>query len=272
LGYPDQALQRSREALALAQELAHPFSLAFALNWAATVHQFRREWRATQERSEELIALSTEQGFALWVLFATVLHGWALAEQGQQEEGMAQMRRGANAWRATGAEVDRSYFLALLAEAHGHAGQVEDGLALLAEALAVVDRNRDRYWDAELHRLKGELLLQQAAGMGASRIAPVEEDPLNQGEAPRAGSGLDRAGPAATIEAESCFRQALEVAHRQSAKSLELRAVMSLSRLLQKQGKKEEAQRMLAEIYGWFTEGFDTRDLKEAKALLEEVS
>ncbi len=240
LGYPDQALARSREATALAQELGHSFSLAFTLNWAATVHQFRREVRAAQERAEALIALSTEQGFALWIPFGTVLRGWALAEQGRRGEGIAQMRQGMAAWQATGAEVDLPYFLALQAEANAKGGQVEDGLALLAEALVIAHRYNDVYWEPEVYRLKGEFLLQQAAGRDE--------------------------------EAETCFRQALELARRQQAKLLELRAAMSLGRLWQGQGKRGEAHQLLAEIYGWFTEGFDTADLKEAKALIEELS
>ncbi|MCI0440076.1 MAG: hypothetical protein L0177_13245, partial [Chloroflexi bacterium] len=219
LGYPDQALQRGHEAMSLAQELAHPFSLAFALNWVATVHQFRRDARATQERAEALIAFSTEQGFALWVPFGTVLQGWALAEQGRREEGMAQMRQGMAAWRATGAEVDLPYFLALLAEANAKGGQLDDGLALLAEALVIAHRHTDVYWEPEVHRLKGEFLLQQAV---------AKDD-----------------------EAEACFHQALAVARRQHAKSLELRGAMSLGRLWQRQGNREEARLLLAGVYDW---------------------
>ena len=137
------------------------------------------------------------------------------------------------------------YFLALLAETYGKAGQVREGLSALAEAIALVQKNGERSHEAELYRLKGELLLQ-------SRVQSLE-------------SRVQK-------EAEECFRQGIDIARRQSAKSLELRAVMSLSRLLQRQGKKEAARRMLAEIYGWFTEGFDTADLKEARTLLEEVS
>jgi TOMM system kinase/cyclase fusion protein len=240
LGYPDQALQRGREALALAQELAHSPSLAYALNWAATVHQFRRDALATQEQAEALIALSTEQGFPQWLAGGTILRGWALAERGEREEGMAQMRQGMAAWQATGAEVDRPYFLALLAEEYGKADQEEEALSVLAEALALVQRSGDRYWEAELHRLKGEMLLIQAIP--------------------------DKA------QAETCFQQVLAMARRQEAKALELRAAMSLSRLWQQQGKRDEARELLTPVYGWFTEGFDTADLQEAKALLDEWS
>jgi TOMM system kinase/cyclase fusion protein len=240
LGFPDQARTSIREALTLARKLVHPFSLAFTLHWAATTHQLRREAPASQEQAEVSMAFSREQGFALWVPGGTVLRGWALTEQGQMEEGIAQMRQGMSAWQATGAEADRPYYLALLAEVYGKAGQAEEGLPLLAEALAVMDAIEERYYEAELYRLQGELLLVHAAPQHA--------------------------------EAEICFRQALDIARHQQAKSLELRATMSLSRLWQRQGKHQEAYDLLAPIYGWFTEGFDTADLQEAKALLEELS
>jgi predicted ATPase/class 3 adenylate cyclase len=244
LGYPAQALGRIHEALTLAQELSHPFSLAFVPHFAAISHQFRREGQAVQERAEALIALCSEQGFALLLAWGTIERGWALAEQGQGEAGLAQMRQGLVAQQATGTELYRPYFLTLLAEAYGKAGQIEEGLTLLAEALATVDKSGERFYEAELYRLKGELTLQQFKVQGAK--CKVEE-------------------------AEECFRRAIDVARRQQAKSLELRAVMSLAWLWQSQGKKEEARQMLAEIYGWFIEGFDTRDLQEAKTLLEEL-
>jgi predicted ATPase/class 3 adenylate cyclase len=240
LGYPDQALQSIHEALALAQELTHPFSLVYALTITTLLHQFRREGQAVQERAETLMTLSTEQGFPHWLAYGTILRGWALTAQGEGAEGIAQMRQGLVAHRATGAQVHRPYFLALLAEAYGKVGQPEEGLMLLVEALAMVDNTGERNWEAELHRRKGELLLMQ------------------QGQ---------KVG-----EAEECFRQALDIARHQQAKSLELRAAMSLNRLWQQQGKQEEAHQLLAEIYGWFTEGFDTADLQEAKVLLEELA
>ena len=239
LGYPDQALQRSHEALTLAQDLAHPFSLAYALNSATVVHQFRREGQATQARAEVLHALAGEQGFALWLALGTVLRGWALAEQGQSNAGVLQMREGMAAYRATGAEVDRPYLLTLLAEAYGQGKRYDEGLAMLEEARALTDHHASVIWEAEIHRLKGALLLARSAE--------------NQ------------------VEAEACFHGALAIARRQQAKSLELRAAMSLARLWQQQGKRTEAHELLAPIYGWFTEGFDTADLQEAKALLEEL-
>jgi len=251
LGYPDQALKKGHKAFVLAQELSHPYSLAVVLDLLAFLHQFRREEHTAQEQAEASITLSTERGFEFFLEMGTILQGWALAGQGQREEGIEQMRQGLASWQATGAELYRSYWLALLAEAYGKAGQTEEGLTVLAEALAVVNKNSERFYEAELYRLKGELLLMQAVGAGSIPDEFV-------GDAP--------------TEAETCFRQAIDIARCQSAKSLELRAVISLSHLLQKQGKKQEARRMLAEIYGWFTEGFDTRDLKEAKALLDELS
>jgi len=240
LGYPDQALQSVHEALTLAQELAHPFSLALALHFDAFLRQFRREAQAVQECAEALIALSTEKGFPLWLSWGTILRGWARALQGEGAEGIAQMHQGAVAYRRTGAELQRPYYLSLLSEAYGEVGQPEEGLKVLVEALALVDKNGEPYWEAEVHRRKGELLL------------------MKQGH---------KVG-----EAEECFQKALDTARHQQAKSLELRAGMSLSRLWQQQGKLGEAHQLLEEIYGWFTEGFDTADLKEAKVLLEELA
>jgi predicted ATPase len=240
LGYPDQALRRMRAALTLAQELAHPFSLAYALCFAGMVRQLRREVQAAQERATEAIALCTEQGLAHYLARGTILRGWTMAAQGQGPEGLAQMCQGLTAYHATGAEVFRPYYLAFLAEAHGKVGQAEEGLTVLAQALAAVHKTGERLYEAELYRLKGELLLSLSADNHA--------------------------------EAEGCLHQALAVARRQQAKSLELRAATSLSRLWQQQGKRAEAHQLLAEIYGWFTEGFDTADLQDAKALLEELA
>jgi len=240
LGYPDQSLQSIHEALTLAEQLAHPYSLAMALVEATFLHQFRREAQAVQERTEALMALLTEHAFPFWDAFGTIFQGCAHTTQGEGEEGIAQMRQGLKAHRASGAELHWPYFLSLLAEANREVGQIEEGLALLNEALDTVSKTGERYWEAELHRCRGELLLMQQEQKGE--------------------------------EAEECFRQALEIACHQQAKSLELRAAMSLSRLWQQQGKQKEAHRLLSEIYGWFTEGFDTVDLEEARALLDELA
>jgi predicted ATPase len=239
LGYPDQALKRSHEGINLAQELSHPYSLSFALDFSADLHQFRHEWRLAQERAEAAMALATEQGFAMILSRATILRGWVLAEQGQGQDGIAQMHQGLAAYGKTGAKLIGPYFLTLLAEVCGQVGQPEEGLRMLAEGLALVDKNGERCYEAELYRLKGELMLHQSS---------VQK------------------------EAEACFQQAIDIARRQSAKSLELRATMSLARLWQQQNKRAEAHALLVVIYGWFTEGFDTRDLHEAKALLAELT
>ncbi len=232
LGYPDQALKRNHEALALAKELSHPFSLAYALGSAAMLHCFRREGQLAQERAEAVITLATEQGLPFWQAWGTMVQGWALAEQGQVQEGVAKMR-----------QMQTLFTSALLAEAYSAIGRIEEGLTVLAERLAFVDRIGIRVSEAELYRVNGELTLQQLNVQGSK-----------------------------FKEAEECFHKAIEIAGKQQAKSLELRAMMSLARLWQRQGKQHEAHIMLAEIYNWFTEGFDTKDLQEAKALLEELS
>jgi predicted ATPase len=198
-----------------------------------------REAHATREIAETTIRLSIEQGFPFWSSVGAVFRGWALAEQGQAAQGIIQMQQGLSDWRTTGAEICQSYLLALLAETHSKVGQVEDGLTVVAEALTRVEKTRERFWEADLYRLKGELLLKQ-----------------DQTE----------------MEVQACFRQAIQLAQHQQAKFLELRATVSLARLWQAQGKGAEARQMLAEIYDWFTEGFDTVDLREAQALLEELS
>jgi predicted ATPase len=189
--------------------------------------------------------LSREQGFPHWLVFGTILQGRVLAEQGQGEEGIAQIHQSLAAYRATGSEMLRPYYLALLAEVYGKVGQTEEGLTVMAEALAQVEKTGERWYEVELHRLKGELTLAQSRVQGL--VSSVQK------------------------EAEACFLKAIEVAQQQQAKSLELRATTSLARLWQRQGKKDDARRMLAEIYSWFTEGFDTKDLQEARALLEEL-
>jgi predicted ATPase len=239
LGYPDQALKRVNEALALAQALFDPFSQAFAGSFVGFLCQHRREARAAQETAESVIALSTEHGFTQILAFTTILRGWAMAEQGRSEEGIVQVQEGLVAHRATGAELLRPYHLCLLAEACMKTGRLEDGLNALTEALAAAEEKENLHYEAETYRLKGGLLLKQ--------------DDSNR------------------AEAQSCFERAIGIARKQSAKSWELRATMSLARLLASEGKRDKARTMLAEIYGWFTEGFETADLKEAKALLDEL-
>jgi TOMM system kinase/cyclase fusion protein len=265
LGYPAQALRRSHDALTLAQEQSHPFTLALTLVTVAVLQQLRQEREATLAHVKASVMLSTAHEFPYLRAVGTVMQGWGLARGGQVAEGMAQMRQGLAASRATGAELLRSYLLALLAEACGSGGQIEAGLGALEEALAAAENHGERFYEAELYRLKGELWLWKSVGAGFN-AAPTE---IWQGSAASVGatgqSALQR-------EAEACFQRALDIAHRQGAKSLGLRAAMSLSRLWQQQGKHAEARALLAPIYSWFTEGFDTADLQEAKALLEELS
>ncbi|QUN32446.1 AAA family ATPase (plasmid) [Cupriavidus sp. KK10] len=240
-GYPDQAYSRGQEALTLARKLAHPFGLGQALVFMAQLHQLRREAQLAQQCSEAAIALSTEQGFPLWLAWATVLQGWALATQGNSDQGIAQMRAGLTAYRATGARFAESHFLALLAEIRANVGKPETGLSLLADAMALADSTGERYYEAELHRLKGEMMLQVA-------------------------------GPAMDNDAQACFRKAIAVAHNQEARWLEFRATLGLARLLQRQGNNEAALQSLAGIQGALTEGFDTPDWEQAVALLDHQS
>jgi class 3 adenylate cyclase/predicted ATPase len=263
LGYPDQALAMSREAVALAQDLSHPFTLASVLDYVAMFHQFRRESHVVYEQAEAAIILCTEQGFAYYLAWGTTMQGWAQVAQGQHEVGLAQMRRGLTALRATGAALRLTYYLALLAEACGQTGQAAEGLALLTEALTLVDTTGERWWEAELYWLQGELLLHAECGRsqspGATAWAQRSFPPPTR----------SRRVQNAELTAEECFYQALDIARRQHARSLELRTAMSLSRLWQRQGKRTEAHQLLAEIYNWFTEGFDTADLQDARALLD---
>jgi len=233
-------------------------SLAHALGLAAAAYLARREAQVAQEHAEALIALSREHGFAFPLAEGTILRGQALTAQGRAEEGIVQIRQGLAALPATGVELARPFHLALMAEAYGRLGQVEEGLAVLAEALAVVHKIGQYVGEGWLYLLKGKLTLRQSGVR-----SPESEVPSIQPLTPN---------PQAEAEAEACFLKAIEIARRQQAKSLELRAVTSLSRLWQQQGRKKQAHKMLAEIYGWFTEGFDTKDLQEAKALLEALA
>ena len=241
LGYPGQALSRNQEALSLARELDHPFTLAYVHIFAAVLNQFCRNPRAVREHAEAAIQLANDQGFRLWAVVGRILRGWALSEEGHSE-GIVQMTEGLASWGVVGAEntyTFQPYFLALLAESHGKVGQVERALALLVQMAGAVERTEERAYEAEMHRLRGELLLKSSSSRSNSTIQ----------------------------EAERCLRQAIAVARGQSAKSLELRAATSLGRLLQGRGKTDEARKLLSEILGFFTEGVDSKDLKEAEAL-----
>jgi class 3 adenylate cyclase/predicted ATPase len=239
LGYPDQALARSRDALALARDLNHPPTLVFALSHAAVLHQFRGETSLAAEKTEEALALAREHGFEFWRAHAAIPHGWALACLGRVDEGLAEILDGLARYRATGSELERSLWVALLVDAYVRADRPEPARDALEEALADVDKTGVRFHEADLYRLWAELLLRL--------------------------SGRDD-------EATAALQRAIEIAQARQAKSLELRATLSLSRLLQREGKRDDARRMLGEIHGWFTEGFDTADLKDAKAVLRELT
>jgi predicted ATPase len=240
LGYTDQARQRCQEGLTLAQQLGHPPSLALVEYFAATLSQALRDVAATYARAEALMAFATAQGLMHRVEQGRILWGWALAMQGDAAAGVRQIHHGLAAHRNIESPLGRPHRLSLLAEAYGQAGQPEAGLTVLAEALTLVGATEERWWESELYRLQGELLRQLPC--------------------PDVG------------QAEACFQQALDVARRQHAKALELRAALSLARLWQEQGKDGAARQLLAASYSWFTEGFDTADLKEARGFLEELA
>jgi predicted ATPase len=278
LGFPQQGLLHSR-AVTLAQEIRYPPSLALPLAHAAWFCQFRREAPAVQAQAEALLPLATGQEFPFWRAMATILRGWALMAQGQGAVGIAEMQQGLAAYQATGAAMGQTYLRALLVEGCRHVGQVDTGLRLLAEILATVEKTGERVWEAELYRLKGELLLHAEYGRSQSPSPPLCGRKLRCAGAVAPSESASFPPPTqsrrvrrAALQAESCFQQALAIARRQQAKSLELRATMSLARLWQQQGKRAAAHQLLVEVYGWFTEGFGTADLQEARALLVALS
>lgn len=255
LGRPDQASDRIHQALTRAHELTEPQGLAHALFFAAALHQLRREAGQAREKAEAAIAVSSEHGLVFYKAMATVIHGWALVEQGQQEEALEEMRHGLAAHQSTGVEIIRPHFFALLADALGKTGHPDEGLRVLEEALELVHRTGERNWEAELYRLKGELLLMQGTDRGVSR---AREQVL---------------ATAPTIaQAETCFNESLKIARQQQAKAWELRTAMSLARLYKNTGCREKARNLVSKVYESFTEGFDTLDLREAKTMLNELA
>jgi predicted ATPase len=238
LGYPDQALAQSSAAIAEARRLAHPPSLAVNLSIGARLLSLVRDNPALFERADQLVAVATEQGFPHWHAEGTVFRGWVKIKNGDVTEGISLLRSGSAAYRATGAEMFMPHYIGLLARAYEIAGQFEEALALFDDALQIGERTGERWFAAELNRHKGQLLLRQ----GYSEAA------------------------------EELYRKALHIAEEQGAKLWELRATVSLARLRRDQGHPAEARDLLAPVYGWFTEGFDTPDLKDAKALLDELA
>jgi predicted ATPase len=251
-GYPDQGLKRSRDALSLAQQLSHPYSLAYALGIAAAFHQFRKEGESTQGLADASLRIAIEHGFPFWSAFQTILLGWVSVKQGKTDEGIEQMNRGMDAYWATGAELLRPYLIGLQAEALADKGSTERGLAVLAEALEAVENTGERFYEAELYRQKGALLLRVEG----------ETSKLDRSTVKRCHSS----------EIERCFIKAISIADRQQARWFELRAATSLARLWHRQGSTEKAHAMLAKSYSWFTEGFDTADLKDARLLLGQLN
>ena len=243
LGYPTQAVARMEETIGLANMLKYPMILAQTEFLGAMLIQHCRDVVVVRERSEAALAPCREHGFSMYLAGSRIMQGWALAVQGEGEAGIAQLRKGLATWTATGARLSQPYFLSLLAEAYQKTGQTDAGLRVVEEAMTEVQRSDGRQHEAELYRLKG--------GADASRVksrkSQVEE------------------------EAEECFQKAIEIAQKQQAKSWELRAATSLARLWQGQRRISEARDLLAPVYDWFTEGFDTADLKDAKALLDEL-
>jgi predicted ATPase len=263
LGYPDQALDRIYQTLHRAQEVAHPLGVVFTQFWTAFLHHRRGEVQKAQEQTATLLAQAQELESPQHVALGLGLRGYTLSEQGQREEGIAQIHQGIAAYCVTGAELARPYFLALLAEVYGKGGQVKEGMQALTEALDITHRGGKCMHQAELYRLRGELTLAQSR----TSLEQVKTSQDKSEDTDPRPPTLDPQG-----EAQACFLKAVDVARQQQAKSLELRAVMSLARLWQSQGKQHAARTTLSEIYGWFTEGFDTKDLQEAKMLLEELS
>jgi predicted ATPase len=259
LGYPDQALERNHQSIRLAEQLSHPFSMAQALFNGAALHQLRREVRTTQERAERVIAVCTEQGFLFWAAAGMVLRGWAIALQGREEEGIAQILQGLRGYCSTGAQLGRPYLMSLLVEVYERVGMIQEGLTTLEEALTLVSHTGEGHHHAELYRLKGELTLQEESQKSKAKSqkskisSPQPLAPSTQAEA----------------EAEACFLKAIELAHQQQAKAWELRAAMSLFRLFLKQGRSAEARPFLEKAHKGFSEGYDTIDLSEAKGLLD---
>jgi predicted ATPase len=237
LGFPDRALATVEAGLALADRLAHAYSLAFALTWAAVLHGFRREFAAALRRADAAIDLAREHRMPLWRAQATMCRGFALVGQGLCAEGITDLQTGLADWNGIGARFMETQWLGLLAEAHLRARQFDDALAALDRATETAAATAEGYYQAELYRLRGVVLAQ---------------------------TGAD-------AEAASWLQQAIETAKGQQARSLELRAVATLARVWQGQGRRAEAHDLLAPVHGWFTEGFATADLRDAKALLDEL-
>lgn len=246
LGYVDQALRASLKARSMAAELDHRYSLAYAMLYAVWFHRLQREATAVDELLDALADLCAKDGFLMLSAAATWAGGWVTARQGRLSEGIMLMREGISAWQGTGSIIWQPRFLVTLAEVYLSAGQVREAMAVLTETEALIEKTKERLWQAEVYRLMGE----------ASRLPEPDEGHT----------------VAESIDSEVYFRRAIDCARQQQSKMYELQAVMSLGRLWREQGKRSEARDLLAGVYGWFTEGFDTAVLQEAKVLLEDLS
>ena len=261
LGYPDLAQRRSQEAVTIAQEFGVPFILVMALSFDALIGLFRGEASHALSQAEKAMQLSQEYEFDLWTAVATIVQGWAWATQSKQAEGIAQLQHGLASWQTVGAKLARPVFTAFLAEIYHNTGQAKEGLAVVDEALGTIQQTGEHWYEAELHRLKGELLLK-----AERKTQNPERKRKPSKRKPQKAQSVHH-----SEEAEACFQRAIEIAHQQQAKAWELRSTMSLSRLWQQQGQQAKAYQLLHAIYVWFTEGAETADMKDAKALLAEL-
>jgi len=239
-GYPEQARAQVEETLTCHQEELAPVTRIHRLRYAGYVHQLCREVSVVHSLAQSLTTLAHEQRFLVYEASGIMQYGWTLAQDGQGEQGVREIQHGLVVTQHGGAEPHRPYYLALLADSYRTTGQIEEALHALTQARALVDKSGGNWYEADVHRLQGEFLLLQSSDNQA--------------------------------EAETCFQQAMTIAQNQQAKSWELRAATNLARLWQQQGKRQAAYALLAPIYNWFTEGFDTADLKDAKALLDELA
>jgi predicted ATPase len=244
LGYPDQALENSRQAISAAHELNHANTLGYVLAHACLVYQLRRDVDNVAASVQTLVDLCQQHSLPLWLGIAASLEGWVMLERGQVAAGVARIREGYVGLQATGSRLFLPHLSGWLAEGHAALGQMTEALNLIDAGLEFVDQTGERWWEAELYRIKGELLIKDEG-----RTLQIKEEE----------------------SAEACLLKSIDAARRQEAKSLELRSTVSLARLWHARGKREQAHQILAEMYGWFTEGFETVDLWEAKALLDTV-
>ncbi|MBM4258020.1 MAG: hypothetical protein FJ147_19270 [Deltaproteobacteria bacterium] len=264
LGYPEQALQRSQEAVAYARTLSHPHSLICAYTFSSWFHLFRQEEAQAVEYLAETLSLCAEYKVPVFLTLNTIIQGRVLMQQGNPEEGLGKIQEALTIADAIDAHVFRSEVLACQAAVYSTRGQIEDGLPLLTQALEFVEQSGERYYEAELYRLRGELTLQQLKIKNEELKITEAVPPNTQHPVPSTQTEMEQ-------EAEKCFRKALDIARKQQAKSLELRAAISLARLWKSQEKQHAVRATLPEVYNWFASGFETKDLQEAKALLEEL-